>query len=174
MPPLGRRHSSSSQTVCASSVRLSVEQSRVICRIRSNSSGFNSRPQNDRPPPMVTGMMWSLLVAGPHAYLTEISRKCPEKSLPIPRYRSGLHSVLQLANLQAQASACDDPPQSPAAPANIDIAAFGAGVLDEQRSKQLFAAFGIAVPREIAVTDGAQAEQAARKLGGKVVLKALS
>src|SRR5580658_4792028 len=107
MPPLGRRHSSSSQTVCASSVRLSVEQSRVICRIRSNSSGFNSRPQNDRPPPMVTGMMWSLLVAGPHAYLTEISRKCPEKSLPIPRYRSGLHSVLQLANLQAQALACD-------------------------------------------------------------------
>src|SRR5580658_2564779 len=107
MPPLGRRHSSSSQTVCASSVRLSVEQSRVICRIRSNSSGFNSRPQNDRPPPMVTGMMWSLLVAGPHAYLREISRKCPEKSLPIPRYRSGLHSVLQLANLQAQASACD-------------------------------------------------------------------
>src|SRR5580658_1247 len=107
MPPLGRRHSSSSQTVCASSVRLSVEQSRVICRIRSNSSGFNSRPQNDRPPPMVTGMMWSLLVAGPHAYLTEISRKCPEKSLPIPRYRSGLHSVLQLANLQAQALACE-------------------------------------------------------------------
>src|SRR5580658_2634634 len=106
MPPLGRRHSSSSQTVCASSVRLSVEQSRVICRIRSNSSGFNSRPQNDRPPPMVTGMMWSLLVAGPHAYLTEISRKCPEKSLPIPRYRSGLHSVLQLANLQSQAKAC--------------------------------------------------------------------
>jgi hypothetical protein len=26
--------------------------------------------------------------------------------LPIPRYRSGLHSVLQLANLQSQAKAC--------------------------------------------------------------------
>src|ERR1022692_2934367 len=40
-PPFGRRHSSSSQTVCASSVRLSVEKSRVICRIRSSSCGCN-------------------------------------------------------------------------------------------------------------------------------------
>lgn len=76
-----------------------------------------------------------------------------------------------------KAVAWREPPQAPAAPApsaSIDIAAFGAGVLDEQRSKQLFAAFGIAVAREIAVTDGAGAEQAARELGGKVVLKILS
>jgi hypothetical protein len=52
-------------------------------------------------------MMCYLLVAGPHAHLTEISRKCPEKSLPIPRYRSGATLNLQLANLQAQALACD-------------------------------------------------------------------
>src|ERR1017187_4490912 len=82
-PPFGRRHSSSSQTVCASSVRLRVENSRVICRITSSSSGFNSRPQNVRPPPMVTGMMRHLLVAGPHAHLTELRRECPEKSLPV-------------------------------------------------------------------------------------------
>jgi acetate---CoA ligase (ADP-forming) len=68
-----------------------------------------------------------------------------------------------------------EPPPALAAPAaNIDLAAFGAGVLDEQRSKQLFAAFGIAVAREIAVTDGSRAEQAARELGGKVALKVVS
>src|SRR5713226_3209755 len=35
---------------------------------------------------MVTGMMRYLLVAGPHAHLTEIPRECPEKSLPIRPY----------------------------------------------------------------------------------------
>jgi acyl-CoA synthetase (NDP forming) len=73
-----------------------------------------------------------------------------------------------------KAAAWREPPQALGLPANIDVAVFGAGVLDEQRSKQLFAAFGIAVAREIAVTDGAGAEQAARELGGKVVLKVLS
>ena len=58
--------------------------------------------------------------------------------------------------------------------ANADIPSFGAGVLDEQQSKQLFAAFGIAVASEIVVTNGAQAEQAAHDLGGKVALKVLS
>src|ERR1017187_946657 len=84
-PPFGRRHSSSSQTVCASSVRLRVENPRVICRIRSSSSGFSSRPQNDRPPPMVTGMMHHPPVAGPHAHLTEIPPECPEKSWSVLR-----------------------------------------------------------------------------------------
>jgi acyl-CoA synthetase (NDP forming) len=73
-----------------------------------------------------------------------------------------------------KAAAWREPRQALAAPANIDIAAFGAGILDEQQSKQLFAAFGIPVAREIVVTDGAGAEQAARELGGKVVLKVLS
>src|SRR5438552_15795645 len=45
--------------VCASSVRARVEKSRVICRMRSSSSGVNSRPQNDKPPPMVTGMIFT-------------------------------------------------------------------------------------------------------------------
>jgi len=67
-----------------------------------------------------------------------------------------------------------EPSAVPAPAANVDIPSFGPGVLDEQQSKQLFAAFGISVAREIAVTNGAQAEQAALDLGGKVVLKVLS
>lgn len=65
-------------------------------------------------------------------------------------------------------------PSAPAPPAKADVPSFRPGVLDEQQSKQLFAAFGIAVAREIVVTNGSQAEQAARDLGGKVALKVLS
>ncbi|MGH7034811.1 MAG: acetate--CoA ligase family protein, partial [Stellaceae bacterium] len=46
--------------------------------------------------------------------------------------------------------------------------------LNETESKALFAHFGIACVREIAAPDAAEAEAAARRLGGKVALKLLS
>ncbi|MCO8164884.1 acetate--CoA ligase family protein [Pseudomonas sp. 21LCFQ010] len=49
-----------------------------------------------------------------------------------------------------------------------------AGQLDEERSKRLYASFGIPVTRERVVRDAEQAALAARELGGKVVLKVLS
>ena len=49
-----------------------------------------------------------------------------------------------------------------------------AGQLDEERSKRLYASFGIPVTRERVVHDGEQAALAARELGGQVVLKVLS
>lgn len=49
-----------------------------------------------------------------------------------------------------------------------------AGQLDEERSKRLYASFGIPVTRERVVHNGEQAALAARELGGQVVLKVLS
>ena len=49
-----------------------------------------------------------------------------------------------------------------------------AGLLDEMQAKQLFGHFGIPRVREVAVQTPDEAEQAARALGGRVVLKILS
>jgi acetate---CoA ligase (ADP-forming) len=51
---------------------------------------------------------------------------------------------------------------------------FPAGSLDESQAKQLFARFGVPCARELVVETPAEAEGAARDLGGKVVLKVLS
>ena len=48
------------------------------------------------------------------------------------------------------------------------------GSLDEAQAKQLFARFGVPCAREVIVTTSAEAELAARELGGRVVLKILS
>jgi acyl-CoA synthetase (NDP forming) len=73
-----------------------------------------------------------------------------------------------------KAAAWRETSAAPVRPTIVDIPSFGSGLLDEHQSKQLFSAFGISVAPEIVVTDGAQAEQAARDLGGKVALKILS
>jgi acetate---CoA ligase (ADP-forming) len=49
-----------------------------------------------------------------------------------------------------------------------------AGSLDEAEAKRLFARFGVPCVREVIVETPAQAERAARELGGRVVLKILS
>ena len=54
------------------------------------------------------------------------------------------------------------------------VADLPAGSLDEAQAKQLFARFGVPCAREMVVTTPAEAEAAARELGGRVVLKILS
>ncbi|MBT0961641.1 acetate--CoA ligase family protein [Denitromonas iodatirespirans] len=61
-----------------------------------------------------------------------------------------------------------------ALPAPVDVADFPAGSLDEAQAKQLFSRFGLPCVRERVVESAAEAEQAARELGGRVVLKILS
>ena len=51
---------------------------------------------------------------------------------------------------------------------------FAPGSLDEAQAKQLFARFGVPCAGEVIVSSPAEAEAAARKLGGRVVLKILS
>ncbi|GMO12305.1 acetate--CoA ligase family protein [Bradyrhizobium sp. TM233] len=55
-----------------------------------------------------------------------------------------------------------------------DISDFPTGSLDEAQAKTLFARFGIPVAAEKVVATAREAEQAARDLGGRVVLKILS
>ncbi len=56
----------------------------------------------------------------------------------------------------------------------VDISDFSAGSLDEAQAKALFTRFGIPAVAERIVETSAEAESAARELGGKVVLKVLS
>ena len=51
---------------------------------------------------------------------------------------------------------------------------FGTGSLDEAQAKQLFSRFGVPCAGEVIVATPAEAEAAARGLGGRVVLKILS
>ncbi|HEY6341511.1 MAG TPA: acetate--CoA ligase family protein [Bryobacteraceae bacterium] len=129
-------------------------------------------------PDLMAGIIRGCLPGSDKPVLAYVSPYTPDivgllNSSGVPAFTTPESVSVALAGM-LKAAAWREPLPAPAAPANIDIAVFGAGVLDEQRSKQLFAAFGIAVAREIAVTDGARAEQAARELGGKVVLKVLS
>ena len=58
--------------------------------------------------------------------------------------------------------------------ANVAVDDLPSGSLDEAQAKQLFARFGVPCARERIVTTPAEAEAAARELGGRVVLKILS
>ena len=59
-------------------------------------------------------------------------------------------------------------------PAAVDTSDLPTGSLNEAQAKQLFSRFGVRCTRELEVSTAAQAEQAARSLGGLVVLKLLS
>jgi acetate---CoA ligase (ADP-forming) len=72
-----------------------------------------------------------------------------------------------------QANAWKEPVADADAPA-VDVGDVPAGSLDEAQAKQLFARFGVPCAREIVVQTQAEAERAARELGGRVVLKILS
>lgn len=91
----------------------------------------------------------------------------------VPAFTTPENIAVVLAGM-LNAATWREPSVAPAPAANVDFPSFGPGVLDERQSNQLFAAFGVSVAPEIVVTNGAQAEQAARDLGGKVALKVLS
>ena len=61
-----------------------------------------------------------------------------------------------------------------AAPAAIDTGALPSGSLDEAQAKAIFARFGLPCAAERVVAGAQEAENAARELGGRVVLKILS
>ena len=65
-------------------------------------------------------------------------------------------------------------PEPTAATALVSVGDLPAGSLDEAQAKQLFARFGVPCAREVVVETAAEAERAARELGGRVVLKILS
>jgi acyl-CoA synthetase (NDP forming) len=80
---------------------------------------------------------------------------------------AALRAMFQVAHLQPQVEA-----SAPAAPVAVDD--LPSGSLDEYQAKQLFTRFGVPCAGERIVATPAEAEAAARELGGRVVLKILS
>lgn len=66
------------------------------------------------------------------------------------------------------------PRSEPPTSINAPPSGLPAGSLDEAEAKELFTHYGVPCARERVVTSAAQAEAAARELGGRVVLKLLS
>jgi acyl-CoA synthetase (NDP forming) len=66
------------------------------------------------------------------------------------------------------------PDVEPAAGPAVAVDDFAPGSLDEAQAKQLFSRFGVPCAGEVIVDTPTEAEAAARKLGGRVVLKILS
>ena len=80
---------------------------------------------------------------------------------------ASLRAMLQAAELQPQLQA-----SAPAAAVPLDE--LPSGPLDEHQAKQLFSRFGVPCAGERIAATPAEAEAAARELGGRVVLKILS
>jgi acyl-CoA synthetase (NDP forming) len=92
----------------------------------------------------------------------------------VPAFAAAESCTAALAGM-LQASQWKAPPAEMAPQkAAVRVEDFPAGSLDEAQAKQLFARFGVPCAREVVVQTAAEAEQAARELGGKVVLKILS
>jgi acyl-CoA synthetase (NDP forming) len=90
----------------------------------------------------------------------------------VPAYAAAESCASALSGM-LQASQWRSPGQ-PEAAVPVPVDDVPAGSLDEAQAKQLFARFGVPCARETIVTSAAQAEAAARALGGRVVLKILS
>ena len=90
----------------------------------------------------------------------------------VPAYAAAESCASALSGM-LQASRWCSPEPGEAIPL-IPVDDLPVGSLDEAQAKQLFARFGVPCARETIVTSTAQAEAAARALGGRVALKILS
>jgi acyl-CoA synthetase (NDP forming) len=91
----------------------------------------------------------------------------------VPAYTSAESCAAALDGL-LQAGMPEQVQTSGAIEMTADIGDFPAGALDEAQAKALFARFGVPIVAEKVVATSGEAEQAARDLGGRVVLKILS
>ncbi|MGY4628988.1 acetate--CoA ligase family protein [Bradyrhizobium sp. USDA 4486] len=91
----------------------------------------------------------------------------------VPAYTSAESCAAALDGL-LQAGMPNEIQTSGSIAATSDISDFPAGSLDEAQAKALFARFGIPVVAEKVIATPGEAEQAARDLSGRVVLKILS
>lgn len=91
----------------------------------------------------------------------------------VPAYTSAESCAAALGGL-LQAKMPEQVQASGAIETTIDMSDFPAGTLDEAQAKALFARFGIPIVAEKVVATSGEAEQAARDLSGRVVLKILS
>jgi len=117
-------------------------------------------PNSDKP---------IIAYVSPHA--PEVGALLTERGVPAfaaaESCTAALRAMLNAGRFQAPADA-----ESKAA--NVVVDDLPSGSLDEAQAKQLFTRFGVPCAPERIVTSPAQAEAAARELGGRVVLKILS
>ncbi len=129
-------------------------------------------------PELMAGAIQDCLPASDKPVLAFVSPHAPEVAAllnqrGVPAFTApescavALQGMLRAVRWKAPAAATT-------APARVSTADFPAGSLDEAQAKELFARFGVPGVRETVVTTPAEAERAARELGGRVVLKILS
>jgi acyl-CoA synthetase (NDP forming) len=129
-------------------------------------------------PELMAGAIQDCLPLSDKPVIAYVSPHAPEigallTQRGVPAFAVAESCTVALAGM-LQASQWKAPAEAATPAADVAVEDFPAGSLDEAQAKQLFARFGVPCAREIIVETPAEAERAARDLGGKVVLKVLS
>ncbi len=129
-------------------------------------------------PELMAGAIQDCLPLSDKPVLAYVSPHAPEVGAlltrrGVPAFAAAESCTAALAGM-LQASQWKAPAESAPRTEAVSVEDFPAGSLDEAQAKQLFSRFGVPCAREVVVQTPAEAEQAARELGSKVVLKILS
>ncbi|MEX3670289.1 acetate--CoA ligase family protein [Paraburkholderia phenoliruptrix] len=123
----------------------------------------DSLPGSDKP---------VMAFVSPHA--PQITRLLNEQGVPAFQSPESVTSALAAMKQHAAFRQRGASSAKQNAEAAVEVNDIPSGSLNEAQAKALFARFGVTGVREQVVTNAAEAERAARELGGKVVLKLLS
>lgn len=129
-------------------------------------------------PELMAGAIQDCLPLSDKPVIAYVSPHAPEVGAVltkrgVPAFSIAESCTVALAGM-LEASRWRAPGAMPLGAAPVSVDDLPAGSLDEAQAKQLFARFGVPCARDLVVTSPAEAEQAAREIGGPVVLKILS
>jgi len=129
-------------------------------------------------PELMAGAIQDCLPLSDKPVIAYVSPHAPEVAAlltqrGVPAFAAAESCTGALAGM-LQASQWQAPAEEAGGEQPVMIDELPAGSLDEAQAKQLFARFGVPCARELVVQTPAEAEKAARELGGRVVLKILS
>ena len=129
-------------------------------------------------PELMAGAIQDCLPASDKPVLAFVSPHAPEVAAllnqrGVPAFTAPESCAVALQGM-LHAVRWKPPAAATTVPARVSTADFPGGSLDEAQAKELFARFGVPGARGTVVTTPAEAERAARELGGRVVLKILS
>jgi acyl-CoA synthetase (NDP forming) len=129
-------------------------------------------------PELMAGAIQDCLPLSDKPVIAYVSPHAPEVGAlltqrGVPAFAAAESCTAALAGM-LRASSWQAADQESAPVAAVALGELGTGSLDEAQAKALFARFGVPCVRETVVRTAAEAERAARELGGKVVLKILS
>jgi acyl-CoA synthetase (NDP forming) len=129
-------------------------------------------------PELMAGAIQDCLPLSDKPVIAYVSPHAPEVGAVltrrgVPAFAVAESCTVALAGM-LQANQWQAPAAAPLGAPPVSVDDLPAGSLDEAQAKQLFARFGVPCARDLIVTSRSEAEQAARALGGRVVLKILS